>query len=146
MKTILIAGAFALTTLSSFANKTSGKENVSVRVAIGFQNQFGNVDDVSWSPSVNSMFKATFMQDDQTVHAFFDQKGEYVASTIDVPKDQLPAKIKAAITKKIKDGVVTEALQLQGTDEIAYYIKVYANGAENLYKASAEGSLELLKY
>jgi hypothetical protein len=146
MKTIFIAAALALTTMSVSANKTSAKDRVSVKATSSFQNEFGRVDNVTWSPAANNMLRATFTQNDETVNAFFDQKGEYVATTIALTKDQLPSKLRAAISKQIKDGVVTEALEMQSDDEIAYYVKVYADGSEKLYKGSSTGTLAKVDY
>lgn len=146
MKTFFVAAALALTTMSATANKTAAKDKINSKVTVALQNEFGNVDNITWSNASNNMLRATFTKDDETVSAFFDQKGEFIASTIEISKDALPAKLKAAINKKVKEGVITEALQMQTNEEFAYYVKVYANGSEKVYKGTSAGLLAEVSY
>jgi hypothetical protein len=142
MKTILFAAALALTTLNSaFANKDSNKKKLTVVALNSFENEFGKVADVEWSTTSSNLLRASFKQDDESVSAFFDQAGNYVATTINRSAESLPAKLRAAISKKEKDGIITEAIEFNNDMEQSYFIKVYANGKEKLYKGSSLGQI-----
>ena len=146
MKTIILAAALALTSISVNADNSTSSKKVTIGATNSFKREFGDVSDVSWSAADNHMFRASFTQDDQKVHAFFNQNGELVATTTELSAQELPAKLRAAISKKETDGIITEALQLQGDDELSYYVKVYVNGVDKLYKGSSLGALQQVKY
>ena len=145
MKTIILAAALALTSVSVNADNHSANKKVSVSVTNAFVKEFGSVEEVTWSNAANHMLRASFIQDDEKVNAFFNENGEFMASTIELAPEKLPSKLKAAINKKVKDAVITEAVQLQGDDQ-AYFVKVYVNGVEKVYKGSSLGALQLVNY
>ena len=145
MKTIILAAALALTSVSVNADNHSASKKVSVSVTNSFIKEFGSVEEVIWSTAANNMLRASFIQDDEKVNAFFNENGEFMASTIELAPEKLPSKLKAAINKKVKDAVITEAVQLQGDDQ-AYFVKVYVNGVEKVYKGSSLGALQLVNY
>lgn len=138
MKTLLFAAAMALTTLTASANKESSKNKVSFQFSRSFEKEFGRVEDVSWSPSANNMYRAEFTKDGESVSAFFNEQGELVAETVALTPSDLPAKIRVAVTKK---GVPTEAIRLINAAEEAYFVKVYADGKDRIYKAFTSGNL-----
>lgn len=146
MKTIILAAAIALTSFTASANTETAQKKVNLKVIIAFEKEFGQVDNITWSTASKNMMRASFTQNDEKVNAFFDESGEYVASTIERTKEELPAKLRAAISKKEKDGIITEAIELQGDDEQAYYVKVYVNGVEKVYKGSSWGMIQLVNY
>jgi hypothetical protein len=146
MKTVFVAAALALTTMSVSANNKTAQNKVNVVTENSFEETFGKVKDVNWTPAANNMLRATFTQNDETISAFFDQNGAFIASTINRTKDELPAKLRAAINSKEKDGVIIEALELQGDEEQSYYVKVYSNGVEKVYKGSGSGLIQLVKF
>ena len=147
MKTILFAAALALTTFSSaIANKNSGKNKLTVVAANSFENEFGKVEDVNWSTTSTNMLRASFKQENESVSAFFDQSGNYVATTVSRTAESLPAKLRAAISKKEKDGIITEALEFTNDEEQSYYVKVYVNGKEKLYKGNSYGQITQVQF
>ena len=145
MKTIILAAAIALTSFTASANKETAQKKVTIKVTNAFEREFGNVPDVNWSTASENMLRASFTQNDEKVSAFFNEYGEYVASTIARTEKELPAKLRAAINKKEKDGIITEAIEYMG-DEEAYYVKVYVNGTEKVYKGSSLGEIQLVNY
>ncbi|MES2648511.1 MAG: hypothetical protein V4717_16650 [Bacteroidota bacterium] len=147
MKTILFAAALSLTTFSSaIANKTSKQKTFTVAATHSFEKEFGTVAEVNWSTTATNMLRASFKQDDESVSAFFDQSGNYVATTVNRTAESLPAKLRAAINKKEKDGIITEAVEFTSDDEQSYYVKVYVNGKEKLYKGSSIGQITQVNY
>ena len=146
MKTLFVAAALALTTFSASANKSAAEKKVNVSVSKAFQFQFGNVDDVSWTTASKNMLRASFTQDGEKVNAFFGPSGDYVATTIDHKASDVPYKLRTAITNKDKDAIITEAVEYQDDDSEAWFVKVYSNGSEKLYKGTVLGLIEEVKY
>ena len=142
MKTLFVAAALALTTFSASANNTAAEKKVNVSVSKAFQLQFGNVSEVNWAPASKSMLRATFTQDGETVNAFFNPAGDFVGSTIDRKPGDVPFKLRKAIANKDKDAIITEAVEFQDNDSDAWFVKVYSNGSEKLYKGTSLGLIE----
>jgi hypothetical protein len=146
MKTLLVAAVLALTSLSASANKKSAQNKVSINAIKSFEREFGEVGDVTWSNSAQNMLRANFTKDDEKMSAFFSQSGDYIATTIERKASDLPAKLRAAISQKNKDGVIIEALEFIDDDEAAYFVKVYNNGTEKLYKGSSLGLIKEVNF
>jgi hypothetical protein len=146
MKTLLVAAVLALTSLSASANKKSAQNKVSINTIKSFEREFGEVADVSWTTSAQNMLRANFTKDDEKMSAFFSQSGDYIATTIERKASDLPAKLRAALNQKIKDGVIIEALEFIDDDEAAYFVKVYNNGTEKLYKGTALGLIKEVNF
>lgn len=142
MKTILIAAAMALTTFTASANKeTRGATatRVSSTVKFAFEKEFGKIDNVNWSTTNNYLFRANFTNQEEKVSAFFDKDGTYIATTIQVPVENIPARLKTAVLQREIDGVITESFEFLSDGDRAFYINVYNNGKEKLYKGYENG-------
>lgn len=146
MKTLFVAAVLALTSLSASATKNNAQKKVNITVIKAFESEFGEVQDVSWSNAAQNMVRANFTQDEEKISAFFQQNGEYIATTIERKPSDLPAKLRASINRKFADGVITEALEFLDNDGSAYFVKIYSNGVEKLYKGSALGLVEEVKF
>lgn len=146
MKTLFVAAALALTTLSASANHSSAQKKVSVSVTRAFKEQFGDISDVSWSDASNKMIRATFTKDGETVSAFFSADGELLASTVNVEPADLPGKTKAALAEKVKDGVITEAIRYLDDDEETYFVKIVSKTSERFFKCTSLGSVREMKF
>jgi type II secretory pathway pseudopilin PulG len=148
MKTFLVAAALALTTFSTFsasANNRS-KNKVSVSTFQSLQEQFGDISNLNWEPAINKMLRATFTKDGETVSAFFDQRGQLLASTTNVEPAELPGAVKKSLAQKVKEGTITEAIRYQDNDEQAFFIKIVAGNTERLFKCYSEGAIEEVKF
>lgn len=146
MKTFFVAAIMALSTLSATADSKKANKKVNITVIKAFETEFGDVQNVSWTTASQNMLRATFTKDDEKISAFFNQSGEYVATTIDRSPSELPAKLKTAINNKIKDAVIIEALEFIDNEEVAYFVKVNHNGVEKLYKGTSLGLLQEVKF
>lgn len=146
MKTIIVAAAMALTTLSASANTNSSKKITSFAVIESFRQEFGNISDVNWEPASNNMLRATFTKDGETVSAFFDASGQLLGSSSNIEPAALPAKVKAALANKVKEGAISEAIKYQDFDQQAYFIKIVSNNTQRLFRCSSEGDIKELKF
>lgn len=122
MKKVFLSAALAVTTIASFAFATT-KQVASTRARDSFAREFGGVSNVLWEEGKNSMQKASFIMDNQTVTAFFDDGGELIATTVSMSKEQLPVKVKLAIDKKLAGEAVVEIFSYEGDVESAYFIR-----------------------
>ena len=141
MKKIFIAAALALTVISSVnaSGVSSANKNVTYKMNESFNREFAYAENVNWTEASNNMMRASFTIDGEKTNAFFNDQGEYLASTVELSQDKLPSKFKAAIEKKYGAVAITEALELQGTDESAYFVRATINGAEKLLKGYSNG-------
>lgn len=139
MKTIFIAAALAITTISVNAKSNSADKQVTYQINESLNREFGDAQDIKWSAASNNLLRANFTSEGEKVNAFFNEDGEYVASTIELSKDKLPASLMAAIDKKFGNIVITEAVALQGTNDEAYFVKAKVNGVEKLLKGYSNG-------
>ena len=142
MKTILLASALALATLTVTAKTNSNSsKKVSFNTSKSFQQQFGDVENVAWSPAADHMTKATFTSEGETVTAFFNKEGEFVATTVNRSIDELPLKLKTSIRGYAKDAQVVEIVELQNDSEHAFYVKINTGAGEKILKGYNNGYL-----
>lgn len=141
MKKIFIAAALAFTVISSVnaSGVSATNKKVTYRMNESFNQEFAGAENVTWSTASNNMMRANFTNEGENVNAFFNEAGEFVASTTVLAKDQIPAKLKAAIAKKFDSPVVIEAIELQSAEDHAYFVKVNCNGTDKLLKGYTNG-------
>ena len=144
MKTMLIAAAFMAATFSVSAKNKTTAATVNYQIAQTFQSEYANAENVEWGTSANNLVRASFTNEGEKVNAFFSQDGEFVASTVELTKDKLPAKLQAAISKKYGNTAITEAISMQKNNELdrAYYVKFTVNGIAKLIKGFDNGFLK----
>jgi hypothetical protein len=144
MKTILVA-VFALSSLFSFASGTKKKSVASYRTTQSLAVEFGNVDNLKWSTASNNLTRADFTVEDQQVAAFFDEAGEYVASTRVLTFNDLPKKLRSLIQKNIADEKINQILLMSSKDETAYFIETITDGVRKVWKSKDQGDLQIFK-
>jgi hypothetical protein len=139
MKTVILSAAVALFSLSASASGSKEKSNVSFRCIQNFEREFGYIEDVKWSNSMNYMSRAEFVQDDEKVTAYFDETGEYVASTCTMKFDQLPKMLRNRITDKLPTANVTTVFKVTTGSNVSYYFETEKDGEKKLYKGTEYG-------
>jgi type II secretory pathway component GspD/PulD (secretin) len=136
MKRFFLAAAFGLAGIATFAAPTS--RYITYRAKESFAQQFGAVKNVTWTDARNHMVKAEFELDEQKVTAFFNEYGEYLATSITVNKTQLPFRLRLAMDNELKGAPIDELIQVESANENAYYFK--AN--QKVYKAYGTGEIQ----
>ncbi|MCU0394308.1 MAG: hypothetical protein MUF29_00245 [Chitinophagaceae bacterium] len=141
MKRLLLAASFGLFSLAALAN--SGKKSVTVpnTARQNFQQQFGAIQQVSWSKAKSQMLRADFSIDGQPVTAFFNQEGEFLATTVAVEKTQLPLRLRLALEQELKGQTIEELYYVEAPTETAYYFASAKNGTRQVYRAYADGHI-----
>jgi hypothetical protein len=141
MKTILLASVLAIASLTATAKSNNSSKKVSFSTLQSFQLQFGEVKSVAWSEAPEHMMKATFNSDGETVTAFFNEEGDFIATTVNRSIDELPLKLRTSINNAAKDAQIVEIVELQGDTDHAFYVKVRSGAGEKILKGYSNGYL-----
>lgn len=139
MKKIIIASLVALSTLTAMAAPKKGAVTVNYKSIQSFEAEFGNVANVAWSCARNNMLRASFVQDEETVSAFFSPNGEYVGSTVTLTADDLPKKLRNNIAARYPGYNLIEAFELRTAEGVSFYTKLQKDGSSVLLKGNAGG-------
>jgi len=107
--------------------------------------EFGDVDNLKWSAASNNLTRADFTVDDQAITAFFDDAGEYVASTRVLTLNDLPKKLKSTVTKKLVGENITNILYMTAKEESSYFIETQTDGVRKVWKGQEFGDLKPYK-
>ncbi len=120
MKKVFFAAIVAVTlATSSFAADTK----VNDRVAYSFKNDFAKAQSVKWG-TAGKYVSATFVENNETVKAFYSVAGDLVGTSRSIGVDQLPMSAKRLLGKKYSDHAVKEAITFEQEGEITYYVSV----------------------
>lgn len=117
MKKIIMTLAIALGTLSSFA----GKEVVSSRVLNSFNNDFADAKEVSWTIG-KSYYKASFVFNNQHVHAFYHTDGELMGMTRYISSLDLPINLQVDLKKEYNSYWISDLFEVSNNEGTSYYI------------------------
>ena len=140
MKTIFLS-AFSAITLFAAASGTKEKSVASYQADRSFFAEFGQVDGVKWSNAMNNMTKADFVLDDEAICAYFDQNGDFVASTKAVDFNELPKSLRTAIHNKVPGANILSVFELNSKTERAWFVETELNNEKKVWKGTGLGSL-----
>ncbi len=147
MKTFLIIAASLalLISTSAFSPKNKALRVATPKIENAFAQEFGEQENVTWSRESNELVLATFVVDKQTANAYFDNEGNYVCSTSEIQKENLPMKLKIAATREFEGGTINAILQMNNPEETAYFFQVTTSKGTKVWKGYANGSIEFFK-
>ena len=91
------------------------------------------------------MVLATFVIDNKTANAYFDNEGNFVCSTTEILKEILPLKLKIAVGREFADASRNAILQINSPNETAYFFHVTNSKGTKVWKGYANGTLEFFK-
>ena len=145
MKKIVLSLAIATVMLSSFttyaADKTPG---IAVKQALS--REFSQAKDVEWtSLSKEGVYQAKFTYNNESLQAFFTEDGEFLGTTRQISKNQLPILVVAALEKQYNDYRVATAFEYSKTDGLSYYITIVSANGAMVLKAAGNGDLSVYK-
>lgn len=150
MKRYLLAAAFGLFSLASFANTGTQSFKAPYQAKENLKQQYGEVKDVTWKEAQGNLIRADFVQDGQAITVFYDKSGEPVATTVVVDKSQLPYRLKTALEKELKGQTIEELFYVDAPDQNAYFFSYSDNGKKKVFRAYDNGNIRevsrLLKF
>ena len=138
----LAISAALLTSATVFAaDKAPG---VSVKQA--FTREFSQAKDVQWTTVNNGgVYQAKFIFNNESLQAFFTEEGEFLGTTRQVTKSQLPILVVTALEKQYPDTRVATIFEYSKTDGLAYYITLVNAKGGTIVKATGSGELSVYK-
>lgn len=138
MKSFFLSAFLAITLLAS-ASGTKEKKVASYRLSQNFQAEFGSIENVKWSSAMNNMTKADFVMDDEKLCAYFDENGNYVASTKSITFDELPKKLKIAMQDKLPGAKIETVFEMSSPTEKSWFIETIQNNERKIWKGNFFG-------
>jgi len=122
----------------------AGPGNVNIRVLNNFNSAFKNASGTTWSATGN-LAKATFINDNVKMEAFYSLEGELIGTTKGISMDEIPVKAKRSFAKKFNGYTVKEAILFEGADETAYFISADNETESVIVKVSENEQVSTFK-
>jgi hypothetical protein len=146
MKTLILAGALAITSLATQASPTPKATNmISYRATQNLYALYGQLDNVEWRKSINNMIRADFEADETSYAIFFTADGEFLAETKKVTRTDLPLALRKTTDQKFKEVNLIESLELTSSDEHVWFFKTESEGKTTIWKGQQTGNIEEYK-
>ncbi|MEO6313584.1 MAG: hypothetical protein ABIU63_04445 [Chitinophagaceae bacterium] len=145
MKKIFLSLTLAAALLSSGATYAANNEpNVKVKQA--FTTEFTQVKDVEWIPMNNEgVYQAKFIFNNETLHAFFTEEGDFLGTTRQILKPQLPILVATGLEKRYSDARVITIFEYSKKDGIEYFITLTTAKGSMIVKATGNGDFSTYK-
>ena len=119
MKKITIILALVLTVSTSFA--FNGPEAVNNQTLTTFNSEFAGVTDASWTVS-KDFYKVTFTMNQQTLSAYYNKAGEFIAVTKNISSVQLPANLKKSLKKFMNSSWISDLFEVTNYNDSSWYV------------------------
>lgn len=145
MKKIIVSLAIAAISFSSFTVNAADK-NPGTTVTQALNREFAQAKDVEWTKvGTAGVYQAKFIYNNETLQAFFSDEGEFLGTTRQITKSQLPILILTSLEKNYPDYRVSTVFEYSKTDGLSYYITVVSPKSAMVLKASGSGDISVYK-
>jgi hypothetical protein len=116
--------------------------DVEKNVTVAFRTVFPGATHESWTKIENTnLYMVRFVQGQETLLAYFDSDGNYVAVAKSVLEKALPPSVKKSFRKINPLSAVATIEQLNIKDKIIYLVYVNERGESKAYKINEHGSI-----
>lgn len=102
---------------SAFANE----EKVSPRALASFNEEFSNVQDVSWQTGDN-YYRAAFTMNEQKIFAYYNLDGELMSVTRNISSLQLPITLFSELKNEYGNYWISDLFEVSNSDGLHYYV------------------------
>ena len=105
MKKIIVSLTLAAAILTT-GTIHAAENNPSTVVKEAFSKEFTQIKDVKWdviNKDGNGIYQANFMFNNESLQAFFTEEGEFLGTTRQITKSQLPILVTRELDKKYAD-------------------------------------------
>ena len=143
MKRLFFAAVFAITAFTASAFVPAGKVQVSYKVSQAFEQEFGQQKDVVWTDAANNMLRADFKMDEETITAFFNEEGKYIATTRDMKPESLPLKLRLAVNEKTAGYTLNTVFEMISAEDHSFYIEATNGEYKKVFRGFSDGSISL---
>jgi hypothetical protein len=143
MKRIFLSFAFATIVLTS-AIAADNLPSYAVKQA--FKKEFSNIKEVKWDEiSGNSgIYVASFLFNNETLQAIFNEEGEFLGTTRLISKEQLPI-LAIKELNNYSNSVVVSIYEHNSSDGLNYFITINNEKGTQLLKVSSGGQITINK-
>lgn len=137
MKSLLIAITLFTTVFTTTARANDKEKGVTPVVLQSFQNTFTTATEVGWSLTQESLYKAQFTLNAQSVTAFFQADGTMVALTRNLTTNELPISLQVNLKRDYTNFWVTDLFEIANDEGTNYYITVENADTKVVLKSSS---------
>ena len=137
MKKIIIILALVLTVSTSFA--FTGGMSVSQNALNTFKTEFPGAANATWTLS-NEFYKVTFTVKGQTLFAYYNRSGEFVAITRNISSAQLPTNLKKSLKKMMTNCWISDLFEISNYDETSVYVTLETADSTIVLKSDNGGN------
>lgn len=146
MKKIFFSLTLTAAILSSAFTYAGTNNEPGIKVKQAFTNEFTQVKDVEWTNmSKEGVYQAKFSFNNETLQAFFTEEGEFLGTTRQISKSQLPILVASGLEKQYADAHVITIFEYSKKDGIEYYITLTTVKGAIIARASASGEFSVYK-
>jgi hypothetical protein len=139
---ILSIAAAVLFTAHSFAGNT---ESVTPAVRLHFEKEFGKQTKVTWSKK-DEIYTASFEQDGKTIHAFYDQDGEFLGMGQYSSAKQIPLGIQRVLEERFPESIIHQTYEFSPENGgIIYGFLISDQRKVRVVKIGTYGDIEVVK-
>jgi hypothetical protein len=119
MKKIISILALVLTVSSSFA--FSGRESVSSQALNTFSSDYAGASNATWAIT-KDFYQVSFIMHGQTLYAYYNKSGEFMAVTHNISSVQLPTGLKKSLKRLMGNRWVTDLFEITNDDQTSWYV------------------------
>jgi len=145
MKKIFLSLTLSAALLSSaFTYAANNEPNFKVKQA--FSSEFTQVKNVEWIVmDKEGVYQAKFIFNNETLQAFFTEDGEFLGTTRQVLKSQLPISVASGLEKQYGGARVISIFEYSKKDGLDYYITLTTDKGAMIVKATGNGEFSVYK-
>lgn len=150
MKKIILSLTISAALLSSIAtfaaDKKPGVTEPGTIVRQAFTKEFAQIKDVQWTTlSKEGVYEAKFIFNNEDLQAFFSEEGDFLGTTRQIQKSQLPIVVVTELEKQYAGVRVATIFEYSKKDGLAYYITLASDKGAMVVKANGNGELSVYK-
>ena len=146
MKKIFFSLTLTAAILSSAFTYAGTNNEPGTKVKQAFISEFTQVKDVEWTAMNNQgVYQAKFIFNNETLQAFFTEEGEFLGTTRQITKSQLPILVASGLEKQYADSRVITIFEYSKKDGLDYYITLATAKGAVIVKANANGDFSIYK-
>ncbi|HTL06812.1 MAG TPA: hypothetical protein VL307_01100 [Chitinophagaceae bacterium] len=146
MKKIILSLTLSAALLSSAFTYAGDRNDPSLKVKQAFSNEFAQVKNVEWvTLRSEGVYQAKFEFNNESLQAFFTEDGEFLGTTRQITKSQLPILVASGLEKQYADAHVVTIFEYSKKDGIDYYITLTNAKGTVIAKANAGGEFSVYK-
>ncbi len=124
-------------------NNIGAASTISTRAIKDFRSRYTKIADEQWS-RIDKGFAASFTKDGFKVRAYYDRKGNWLASLKYCTEFQLPHYIRDLVKREYYDFAITQVLEVSVPDHTAWLLNVEDKDTFKVVRINDEGDMDVV--